>query len=484
MSISNALTNALSGLTANARALQVVSDNLSNLHAEGYARREIELTPNRYGTSGGVRVVGIARHIDAGLLGDRRMSQAGFASAETRAGFAGAVLDLVGTPDAPGSLQDRLAAFEASLVTAAARPEAADRLQAVSLRAGELAAAFGTVSDGLQARRQDAEARIAFGVETVNTALGQVQALNSQIADARQRGLDSSTLEDHRQVVIDQIAEYIPVREVPRGNGIVALMTPRGALLVDGPAATLEFTRANVIAPHMTYENSLLSGLSINGREVPPSGDRSPIGGGRLAALFELRDGMAVTAQAQVDALARGLVERFQGLPADSTLAPGDAGLFTDAGAAFDAADEAGLAGRLSLNAAVDVTSGGAAWRLRDGLGAAAPGPEGDARLLNAMTEALGDRRILASGDLGGGAATMALHTGGLASFFGQQQLTEDRQASFAGTSLREIEARLSEDGVDSDAETQRLLLIEQAYAANARMIETIDDMMQTLLRL
>ena len=40
------------------------------------------------------------------------------------------------------------------------------------------------------------------------------------------------------------------------------------------------------------------------------------------------------------------------------------------------------------------------------------------------------------------------------------------------------------EDGVDTDAELQRLLLIEQAYAANARMIETVDDMMQALLRI
>jgi flagellar hook-associated protein 1 FlgK len=30
----------------------------------------------------------------------------------------------------------------------------------------------------------------------------------------------------------------------------------------------------------------------------------------------------------------------------------------------------------------------------------------------------------------------------------------------------------------------QRLLLVEQAFAANARMIQTIDDMMQTLLRI
>ena len=44
-------------------------------------------------------------------------------------------------------------------------------------------------------------------------------------------------------------------------------------------------------------------------------------------------------------------------------------------------------------------------------------------------------------------------------------------------------EMELSE-GVDQDHEMQSLLLIEQTYAANARMIQTLDDLMQTLLRL
>ena len=37
-------------------------------------------------------------------------------------------------------------------------------------------------------------------------------------------------------------------------------------------------------------------------------------------------------------------------------------------------------------------------------------------------------------------------------------------------------------DGVDTDDEVQRLLQIEQAYAANARVIQTVDDMIQTIL--
>ncbi|RKF13026.1 flagellar hook-associated protein FlgK [Roseovarius spongiae] len=484
MSISSALSNALSGLTANARAVNVVSSNLANLDTEGYARRDIELAANSHGASGGVQVVGVTRHVDAGLLGDRRMADGSLAHAQTRAGFIESVQNAIGTPDEPGSLSARLAALEVSLVTAAARPDAQDRLEAAAQRAGELTGALRSASNHIQSSRQDAEAGIESAVQMLNTSFEQVQDLNRRISDARGRGLGSSGLEDQRQVVIDRIAEFIPVREVPRNRGTVALMTPGGALLVDSTAATLEFTRANVIAPHLTLDGGLLSGLVIDGQTVPPSGPRSPVAGGKLAALFELRDDLAPDAQAQIDAIARDVIERFQSPSVDATLGAGDPGLFTDGGAAFAPVNETGIAGRVTLNALVDPAQGGDAWRLRDGLNAAAPGPAGNSRQLHALSDALSARGALASGGLGGGAGDASHHVAKLTSHFGQLQVTEDRARSHSAALASETQERLLETGVDSDAETQRLLLIEQAYAANARMIRTLDEMMQTLLRI
>eukprot|EP00581_Thalassiosira_minuscula_P024003 CAMPEP_0184437988 /NCGR_PEP_ID=MMETSP0738-20130409/628709_1 /TAXON_ID=385413 /ORGANISM="Thalassiosira miniscula, Strain CCMP1093" /LENGTH=42 /DNA_ID= /DNA_START= /DNA_END= /DNA_ORIENTATION= len=41
MSISSALSNALTGLTASARRAEVVSSNISNAMTEGYGRRSL-----------------------------------------------------------------------------------------------------------------------------------------------------------------------------------------------------------------------------------------------------------------------------------------------------------------------------------------------------------------------------------------------------------------------------------------------------------
>jgi flagellar hook-associated protein 1 FlgK len=40
------------------------------------------------------------------------------------------------------------------------------------------------------------------------------------------------------------------------------------------------------------------------------------------------------------------------------------------------------------------------------------------------------------------------------------------------------------QDGVDTDAELQILLQVEQAFSANARVVQTIDDLIQQLIGL
>ena len=44
--------------------------------------------------------------------------------------------------------------------------------------------------------------------------------------------------------------------------------------------------------------------------------------------------------------------------------------------------------------------------------------------------------------------------------------------------------SELAVSGVDTDSELQDLLLIEQAYAANARVIQTVSEMIDRLLQL
>jgi len=484
MTISGALTNALSGLRAAGRGAEVVSSNISNALTPGYGRRTLNLSSATAGDFGGVRIDGISRAVDASLATDRRLAEAQQLNAQGAAGFLERVEKLLGTPDALDSLSGRLSSFENALITATSRPDAPERLSVVVTQAKDLARSISDASDGIQDARSVADRTIAQQVDRLNTSLRQVAALNSQITGQQVQGGDASGLQDQRQQVVDLIATLVPVREVPRDNGQIALYSTGGAVLLDGTPAVVGFTPSNTVTPYMSVGAGTLSGLTLNDTPIRTDSEKGYLRGGSIGSLFAIRDELGVTAQEQVDAIARDLVERFQDPAVDPTLAPGDAGLFTDSGAAFAPADEVGLAIRLSVNAAVDPDQGGAVWRIRDGINALAQGPVSNGTLLQSLTGVLSDTRPPGGGSFSGAPFTASGLVSAITSGIAATRTTSEQEVSFANALLTELTERQLADGVDTDAEFARLLLIEQSYAANARMIETADEMIQTILRL
>ncbi len=484
MSISGALSNALSGLTASARAAQVVSSNIANASTDGYGRRTLSQSAQRYGDSGGVTVHGVARNVNPVALSERRLADAGLALASGSNSFHNRIEALVGNPSDASSLSGVLASFESSLATAAGSPDSDIRLHNVSQDAQSIVDTFKTASDGIQSMRAEADGQISNMVNRLNGLLEQTEEFNRQISAAINMGQETAGLEDARQAAVDEIAELVPVKIANRDRGAVAIYTTSGAVLLDGSAAEVEFTGVGTVMPHMTVDNGMLSGITINGYPMRVDSDKGALAGGAIGAQFAIRDEHGVQAQAQLDGAARSLVERFQDPTMDPTLGVGDAGLFTDAGLAFNAADEVGLAGRLDLNNLVALDGAGETWRLRDGLGAAAPGDVGDATQLNALLDAMQAQVVSSSPALNLGASSMSELGADFHSSISSARVLSDKDVAFAAASQNSLEALMLAEGVDTDAEMQKLMMIEQAYAANARLIEAVDEMMNALLRL
>lgn len=484
MSISGTLASALSGLTASAKAAEVVSSNIANASTPGYARREVLLSARTVGSTGqGVQIAGVRRAVDTPLLGDRRLSQSTSGDADARAAFFRRLEQTLGTPDQAFSINGRVAAFEAALTEATSHPESEPRLANVLNAAKALASQIGAASQDVQAARRQANIDIKSDVDQLNSALERVVNLNVQIRRGFGLGQDTSALQDQRQQTIDQIATIVPLRELPQDDGTVSLYTPSGAVLLNGTPAVFGFNASVAINPYVTT-GSGASGLTINGRPVDTSGDRSVILGGTLGANFAVRDELAVGAQSQLDAVARDLVERFADSGLDATRVPGDAGLFTDGGAAFDPLNEVGLSQRIRVNTAVDPAQGGALWRLRDGVGATAPGPPGNTGLLTALRGVLIAQREPASGGFMAGQRSFATFSSDLLSSAASGRLTAESEATYARTRMETFAAMEAENGVDTDQEMQALLQIEQAYAANAKVMQMAGDMIQRLLEI
>jgi len=484
MSISGSLSNAISGLSAASRAAEIVSSNVANSLTDGYGRRDLELTSaSLAGQGAGVRVSGVNRNIDQLAIAERRLADADVGQISAQADFLRRLEATIGQPDDANSLTSRFANLEATLIEAASRPDSETRLAAVFVAADGLSDFINLASERTQDLRLDADREIARQVDLLNVGLEQIATLNHQIRALTGAGQDVSALMDQRQQQVDRIASIIPLREADRDHGQIALFTPGGAILLDGKAAEIGFAPVGVIVPEMTIGSGALSGLSLNGNPLV-AGAGSSLAGGSLAGQFLVRDELAPSAQTRLDAVARDLIERFADNTVDPTLGPVDPGLFTDAGAIFSAINETGLAGRLSINALVNPGSGGDLTKIRDGLGAVMPGDPGEASGLLAQADALTNTRIPASGGfLGSSRSAMGL-SGDLLSLVNSELTTAETRQSFALAQADTLKSIELQSGVDTDHELQQLLLIEQAYSANARVISTIDDMIKTLLGL
>lgn len=485
MSVTSALAGALSGLSATSRQAEILSSNVANATTPGYARRQVSLgSAVLAGHGQGVQVLGVTRDVDRQLLGERRIAEAGGGDRDARAAFLARVEQALGTPDSAGSLAARLAAFDQALVEAAGRPDSQARLNGIASTAKSLVAGLAAATKDIQTARATADRQISDEVGKLNSTLAQLQELNVELRSFTGAGRDISALLDKRQQLVDQISAIVPVREIPRDLNQIALFTIGGAPLLEGSAAVIGFATTHTITPEMTQASGGLSGITINGRPYATTGSASPILGGSLGALFAVRDELAVNAQGKLDAAARDLVERFASATVDPTLAPGAPGLFTDAGAAFDPLDEAGLAGRLTLNAAADPAQGGALFRLRDGLGVATEGPAGNGTLIAALHTALTAARPLSSTGFTAGTRSFATLTGDLMSDASALRLSAQSEQSFASAKLTALTDLEAQNGIDTDQEMQELLVIEKNYAANAKVIQAVADMIDTLIRL
>jgi flagellar hook-associated protein 1 FlgK len=487
MGITRAIGNAFTGLNASARAAEIVSRNIANANVAGYAAKRLDLSHQVFGGQGaGVRVDGVARAGDTFATSARMRAEGGSEKASTEAETMRRLSDLLLDPGGEDSLQSRYQTLEAALITLADTPESAVNQKTVAAAASGVARKLNILSTEVVRVRADVDAEIARQVSEVNDAMRRIEGLNREIEATSAAGRDASSLEDERQRQVDRVNRIVPIRAAPQTGGGALLTSAGGAVLMEGESFPLSFT-----AMAVGDASSALGGLTQLGRDVTPPASAT-LGGGSLEALFRARDALIPQAAAELDALASDLVGRFQNLegwtndPA-ATGAPTLTGLFTGAGAPFDPATSAtGLAGTIQLNAAFDPdATGGDPGRLVTG---AAPGglqraggPTYATALRQAMTAARPQAAAIgAAGPLNALDAVTEVS----ARVEAGAARAEEEAAFSRGTAGALRDAELEGQAVDTDAELSDLLAIERAYAANARVLQAADDMLQRLLEI
>lgn len=463
MSVQLALTAALSGLRTTQQQAAMTSHNLANATTAGYVRRDLSLSSvNTAGRGAGVQVDAIARKVDELLIRDARYETSRYTGQEARASALADYALVLGQPQDEKSVSTQLSRLQQAFSRLHGMPQDDAAQNAVVSQATTLADSLKRAAEAAQTVQSDTRDRLQTSVDAVNTALQQISDLNGRIAGLEARGGDAGDLRDDRDRLLDQVSQEIGIRTYSREDGQVVVMTRNGQTLLDHP-----------LAPGEQPLTLLGDEVMANGVALSAKPD-SEIQSGRIMGYVQTIKQDMPRALAQLDELAAGLVQAFQGAEADPT----QPGLFTDAGAAYGTT--AGLASRIAVNDAVRTES----WRVRSGVQAAAPLQPGDQTQIDKFLTVFTDARSFAATDMPASATLGGYATAMVSAQQGYRTGAESEMNARKISADTLESARINRDGVNIDDEMQKLLLIEQSYGASAQVVQVAGRMIDILLQI
>ncbi|NBC96695.1 MAG: flagellar hook-associated protein FlgK [Deinococcus-Thermus bacterium] len=310
--ITDSLRIAMSGLKLAQDSLATTSNNVANVHTEGYTRKRVEQEARVVGGRGvGVREVEIARDVDQFLERQLRIQQSKLGRSQTIDAYAQDVQGLVfGNPseDATGlgSVVDNLAR---KLEAAAAKPEDGARRSAVVWAAQDVFNELSGAADQAQILRRDADRRIAGLVGEVNTTLQSIDDLNTDIV----RSPEDAELLDQRDRLVKELSYKLDITTYTHDDNRIAIFTEHGQALLEYEPRMLDYAptasmgRGAVLdaieiftpdqidpadgEPYATAHGEALVGGGTRAEATPASDSIRPtVTGGELGGLLEVRD--------------------------------------------------------------------------------------------------------------------------------------------------------------------------------------------------
>ncbi|KWV56833.1 flagellar biosynthesis protein FlgK [Rhizobium altiplani] len=484
MSLSAALNTTKSIFSTTSYQSSIVSTNIANSSNTDYVRREASVTTSL----NGAQVVTVSRAQEDALLKQYLQANASDSGQQTLLDGLDELKSILGGNDYETSPSAYLSAFQTALQTFATSPSSTTAAQAAVTAAQDLANSLNDASDAVQAVRQDADAEIASQVDSLNSLLAQFQAANDAVKVATATGTDTSSALDVRDALLKQISSIVGVSVVTRDNNDMALYTSDGTTLFDTTARSVTFQATTTYVAGTRGNAVYIDGVALE------AGDGSTTSAeGSLQALLQIRDEVAPTFQSQLDEIAKSLVSAFSETDGTTTV-PGLFVWTTSSGAAGETptSDEVidGIAATITVNSNVVTSKGGDPMNLRDGSVSGitdlnTENNSGFSDNLNALYSALDTARSFSSD--AGISSNVSIMSYASASIGWLEEYRSGATTAAENTSAalsRSSEAYSNETGVNLDEELTLLLDIEQSYKAATKLLNAIDEMLQSLLDL
>jgi len=489
MSISAIFNSASTSLAAQRAALDVTSENISNVNTEGYSRQRVIMetgpttTRNGLPVGGGVYVASVQRIYDDVLnkqINDGTSLQGNNdAKLQTLQQVEPYLNEISGN-----SIGDAMQGLSDSWQSLSLNPAGISERQTVIGKAQILVDTFHQVSDGIINAQNFADQSLTAVAVDVTSKAKEIADLNSQIMTTEQANGNANGLRDRRDLLIQNLSKQVGVSYTEQSDGMKVTLIG-GETLVSGTQYATLYT--NKVGPGVITNEIRITAAGAPPLATNPAGDVNvtlTIGGsnnskGAIGGLLYARDTALPTYLGKLDELAYNLSYQINTQHAAGYNLNNATGVnfFTPLTAAAPPAPAATYAGYSStIDLAISNTNDIAAADTNPLTGGV--GNNKNALLLASVA----NTQVAFSG---GVMSTTANFYNSLVANIGVDVQGSKTLSAQSEAFVRQLNnLRASNSGVSLDEELTNLIKYQKAFEAASRVINTASQMMDTLLGL
>jgi len=246
MSLNGALQIGRSALVASQAGIQLAGNNMANAGTVGFHRQSLHLVPagseilGRNATVGtGVQIQAIRREIDQALQSRYRDSVSSQSGTQIDQRFLSTIESLqseLGDND----ISSLLSTFFNSFSELANNPED-NAVRSVVIQQGvSVASRLSSLREDYGTVLREIDRSLGNSIQQADDLLDRIAEVNRQITLIEGPGGDANALRDQRDVLIDELAQYVEVSTVEQSNGSVDVFVGSIPVVLGGQSRGLE----------------------------------------------------------------------------------------------------------------------------------------------------------------------------------------------------------------------------------------------------
>jgi flagellar hook-associated protein 1 FlgK len=305
MGLDVVLRNAVSGIHVAQEALQVHSQNVSNVNTPGYVKRGYsQVSRKTDGAGQGAEIASIGSIFDQRLFNVVRERTSAIEKLSTISGIYDSVQNIYGNPNSNSTIASSLDQVFSALNGLATSPDVAANRSETVQNLNSLTNKINKIATDLQQQRFEADRQIGTNVTKINNLIGEMYEINKTMIRFDPNTAGRNNLIDQREQKLRELSELIDIQTFTTDDDQFYISTAGGISLLDPSAAyKVQYTPSSSIDAFIgnntlsAAEIYLLdddgSTLSKQGTLIPAakSGEASySITGGTIKGLLDMRD--------------------------------------------------------------------------------------------------------------------------------------------------------------------------------------------------